>query len=158
MKNIALALAVLAAAASSSAAWEYRGFRSGMSIDEASAASRTQGGLHPAEGIDGLYSLGPPATSRTNMSFCQGTLFALNVSLDGGVNAFAQTTKELIATHGNPVARAIHDYTDSGLLSSVSLDWMIAPGETTSASITDWERGTTINRGFSAFDALCQRN
>jgi hypothetical protein len=39
------------------AAWEYSGFRGGMSLAETSEVARAHGRLHPAENIAGLYSL-----------------------------------------------------------------------------------------------------
>ena len=158
-KSIAMAVIAACLLVPTASAFDYSGLRSGMSFAEVSAAAERAGlqPLEPAKNVPGLYTLGPPHLSTVNMTFCADRLFALTSAPQGGVDAFAQLTKEMVAGYGNPVVQPISSYTETGLLSTVRMEWAVEGGETVALDITSYGGKITVARMYSAFDVLCPK-
>jgi hypothetical protein len=155
---LVMALAITGSA-SPAAAFNYNGMQSGMSVEQVRQAAAA-GGQMPLTAVtnrDDMFTLGPVYTSTVSMQFCNDQLFGINVRIAGGLDAFAEMTAQLVAQYGNPTVAGMHDYTDSGLLSSVRMTWATAAGEETSVDMTGFRGGSGVNRGYSAFEALCRK-
>lgn len=107
--------------------------------------------------MPGIYMLGTGPDVKMNMTFCGDTLFSIYASIDGGFDAFAQMTKDFGAQLGQPQVDATSGYTESGLVSTVSLTWPTAPGEEVNVIMNSLGGNTNVSRGHSAFGALCQK-
>jgi len=158
-KSIAGGIAMACLAVLPTAAFDYSGLRSGMSVAEVNdaAARAALQPLFPAENIAGLYTLGPPNQSTVNMTFCQDRLFALTSSIQGGIDAYAQLAEEMVQRYGQPTVQPISQYTEQGLLSSVRLTWPAEGGETVSIDISQYLGRTNVSRSYSAFDVHCPK-
>lgn len=139
------------------AAFEYSGLRSGMTLDEGQAALASGGyePLNPVRNMDGLFTIGQPSISTTNVTFCGDILFAVTAQVAGGVDAFTQISVELTNRYGQPVIQPTQQYTDKGLLSSMRLTWEIEAGEEAAVDLTNYQERVSATRSFSAFRALC---
>lgn len=137
--------------------FEYSGLRSGMTLEQAQAAL-TGGGyepLSPVRNMDGLFTIGQPSTSTTNVTFCGDVLFAVTAQVAGGVDAYTQMALELTNRYGQPLLQPMQEYTEKGLLSSMRLTWTIEAGEEAAVDLTSYQERVSATRSFSAFRALC---
>lgn len=159
LKSLAATGVVLCLCVHSATAFDYSGLRSGMSYDEVGAASTRAGfpRLEPMPNRQGIFTLGSPFTSTVNMTFCQNRLFALTSTIQGGVDAFAQLTSEMVQRYGSPSVTPTSEYTESGLLSAIQMTWTVEGGETVSVNLTSYQGAVTVVRSYSAFDVLCAK-
>jgi hypothetical protein len=139
-----------------SEAFEYGLFRSGMSLEQASAVAQALGEPLISLGIQGAYSIGSKNGSVLNITFCRGRLFAINAKLSGGINAFASKTVEFNSQFRNPTVTSKSGHAASGVFSSVTLEWTISPDETVSVSIAKYGEGVSVSQSYSAFNRMCR--
>lgn len=151
---LSLALIPIVTLTGEVSAFEYLGFHSGMTLQEAKQVSNQ---LVPVPGLSGAYSIGPFASSTINMSFCGDKLFALNAEIKGGVDAFASKTAEMNTLYAaGPTVQAQSSYGEVGLVSRVILTWGIAASEKYSVSLRSVAGQINVSTSISAFDALCK--
>jgi hypothetical protein len=139
-----------------SAAFEYSLFRSGMTLDQASAVAQAIGEPLIPLGVQGAYSIGSKNGSVLNVTFCRGQLFAINARLSGGIDAFASKSEEFASQFGNPAVTSKSGHAADGVFSSVTLEWTTSPDETVSVSIAKYGKGVSVSQSYSAFDRMCR--
>lgn len=152
---IASLLAVVGAAPIATA-FEFAGFRSGMTRDEVRSAADAAGRyLLPLKGELEGYSFGQGKDFTGVVQLCDGVVFFVSSNLDGEVDAFALTARQMMQRYGQPVVDAQHNYGSDGLISWVELRWSIQDGDEARLSITRFQNQSGTSLSYTARDRLC---
>lgn len=139
------------------AAFDYLGFRSGMTLEQAKAAGAASGRpLFEVTNQPGNYSLGQGVEAKGMVYVCNDRLASVSLNIDGGVDAFASLTAEFIQKHGEPTTLARSGYTDSGLFSDVELTWATEQGESVTVIVASFKSNPYATINFSAIASLCR--
>ena len=139
-------------------AFDREGFQSCMSLAEASRVAQQAGkpliDLKDASGE--MYSVGSPAGAGTILVFSKGRLNSMTSPMQGGIDAFASVTKDLIQTFGQPRIEVRSHYTQSGLFSSISMTWTTHGGEEISAALVKYDGSVSASTMAWVGKAACR--
>ena len=129
-----------------------------MTLAEANAAasSNNGGGLQPLKGWESTFRFGDPGGTIT---FCGDVLFALNMNIAGGLEAFAALAQELSAIYGPPSFVANHQYGSGGVIAHVRTTWINLTNDEIGLTLTTYAGGPlTAARAFSSHKGLCPQS
>jgi hypothetical protein len=159
MASLMLPALVLSLSVVAAEAFEYRGFRSGMTLAEAIETARLQGiQLTPLNAPNmEIYALGVPPDAAGALQFCDSRLFNVSGKLGGDIDAFASKAQELASRYGNqPVVVARSGFTENGLVSMVTIQWTVPPDEEASVMLFKNGAATSVDWMMSAQAQVCE--
>jgi hypothetical protein len=128
-RSIPCILLLLLATTAPVQAFELKGLKSGMTIDEvryvATSRGKTMDENAPVLGVKlGSFTLGAGSPDPMNAQFCFGRLFAASFTVPGGMRGFAAMAAELTRHYDQPSVDTMTSPPEfPQRISSISFDW-----------------------------------